>query len=76
MDLETGYSKGGYYIRAIEIKDKIYVIPGSAQNLLIIQNKKIKKIIEFEKRQSIREPSVDVIIMKNICFCIPTGIRI
>ena len=49
MDLGTGYSRGGYYIWAIEIKDKIYVIPGSAQNLLIIQNKKIRKI-EFEKK--------------------------
>ena len=44
MDLETGYSSGGYYIRAIEIKDKIYVLPGNAQNLLIVKDKKIKKI--------------------------------
>lgn len=44
MDLGTGYSGGGYYLNAVGIKDKIYVIPGSAQHLLIIKNKKIKKI--------------------------------
>lgn len=44
MDLETGYSAGGYYINAVEIKDKIYVLPGNAQNFLVIRNKKIRKI--------------------------------
>lgn len=44
MDLGTGYSGGGYYIRAVEIKGKIYVLPGNAQNLLVIKNKRIKKI--------------------------------
>ncbi len=44
MDLETGYSAGGYYIRALEIKDKIYVLPGNARNLLVIKDKKIRKI--------------------------------
>ncbi len=44
MDLGSGYSGGGYYIRAIEIKDKIYVIPSNAQHLLVIKNKKIKKV--------------------------------
>lgn len=49
MDLGIGRSGGAYYLRAIEIKDKIYVIPGSAQNMLIIKNKKIRKV-DFEKR--------------------------
>ena len=49
MDLETGYSKGGYYMRAIERNDKIYVVPANAQNLLIIKDKKIRKI-EFAKK--------------------------
>ncbi|MCM1181834.1 MAG: hypothetical protein NC337_00475 [Roseburia sp.] len=44
MDLETGYSGGGYYMRAVEIKGKIYVLPRNAGNLLIIENKKIRKI--------------------------------
>lgn len=44
MDLETGYSSGGYYINAVEIQDKLYVLPGNAQNLLVIRNKKIRKI--------------------------------
>lgn len=48
MDLETGYSGGRYYMQAIENKGKIYVIPYNAQNMLIIENKKIKKI-EFMK---------------------------
>lgn len=44
MDLGIGYSGGGYYTNAVEIGDKIYVIPSSARYLLVIQNKKIKKI--------------------------------
>lgn len=44
MDLGTGYSGGGYYIRAVEIKGRIYVLPGNAQNLLIIKDKRIRKI--------------------------------
>ena len=48
MDLETGYFAGGYYLRALEIRDRLYVFPGNAQHLLVIQNKKIRKI-EFKK---------------------------
>lgn len=48
MDLETEYSGGSYYMRAIELKGKIYVIPCNAQNMLIIENKKIRKI-KFRK---------------------------
>ncbi len=44
MDLESGYSGGGYYLGVIEIGNKIYVIPGNACHILIIKNKKIKKI--------------------------------
>lgn len=44
MDLGTGYSSGGYYIKAVESGDKIYVLPGNAQDFLIIQDKKIRKI--------------------------------
>ena len=47
MDLGIGYAGGGYYTRAVEIKNKIYVLPGNAQNLLIIENKRIRKI-EFK----------------------------
>lgn len=48
MDLETGYSGGRYYLQAIEINGKIYVLPCNAQHMLIIENKKIRKI-EFTK---------------------------
>lgn len=48
MDLETGYSGGKYYSRVVEIKGKIYVLPCNALNMLIIENKKIRKI-EFKK---------------------------
>lgn len=44
MDLGTGYSGGRYYIQALAIGDKIYVLPGNAQNLLIIKDKKIRKV--------------------------------
>jgi len=44
MDLGTGYSGSRYYLQAMEIKGNIYVLPYNAQNLLIIKNKKIRKI--------------------------------
>lgn len=49
MDLKTGYSGGRYYIKALEIRDRIYVLPGSAQNLLIIKDKKIRRV-DFKTR--------------------------
>ena len=48
MDLGTGYCGGGYYIGTVELKDKIYVFPGNARHLLIIKDKKIRKV-EFLK---------------------------
>lgn len=48
MDLETGYAGSRYYTRAMEIRGKIYVLPCYAQNMLIIEDKKIRKI-EFQK---------------------------
>jgi len=53
MDLETGYSSGGYYMGAQEIGGNIYVLPGNARHLLIIKNKKIRKI---EFRDQIAQP--------------------
>lgn len=44
MSLESGYSGGGYYLGAAEIRGKIYVFPGNAQHMLVIRDKKIKKI--------------------------------
>lgn len=51
MNLGNGYSGGGYYTNAVEIGNKIYIIPGNAQHLLIIENKKIKRI-EFREELS------------------------
>lgn len=45
MDLGTGYSAGGYYMRAKEIDGKIYILPRNAQDMLIIENGKIRKVI-------------------------------
>ncbi len=47
MDLGTEYSSAGYYSRALEIAGKIYVIPRNAQHMLIVENKKIRKV-EFQ----------------------------
>ncbi len=44
MDLGSGYADGGYYAGAVEKNGNIYVLPGSAQHMLIIKNKKIRKI--------------------------------
>lgn len=48
MNLETGYSGGRYYMQAIELKGKIYVVPCNAQNMIVIENKKIRRI-EFRR---------------------------
>lgn len=45
MDLGTGYSGGGYYMRAKEIDGKVYILPRNAQDMLIIENGKIRKVI-------------------------------
>lgn len=53
MDLETGYAGGSYYMKAIEVNNKIYVLPCNARNLLVIEDKKIRKIeFQFEIMQS------------------------
>lgn len=49
MDLETGRSGGAYYLRVIEIRDRVYVVPQTAQNLLVIKDKQIRKI-DLEKK--------------------------
>lgn len=49
MNLVDGYSGGGYYSRAVALQDRIYVIPCNAQHLLVIKDKKIRKISFPEK---------------------------
>lgn len=50
MDLETGYSGGNYYMKALQKGDKVYVIPWNAQHLLVIKDKKIIQKIEFKDK--------------------------
>lgn len=45
MDLETGYTGNWYYLRAMELKGKLYVAPRHAQNILCIENGRIRKIV-------------------------------
>lgn len=44
MDLGSGYSGGGYYMRALELRGDLYILPYHAQHILMIKNKKIRKI--------------------------------
>lgn len=44
MDLGSGYSAGGYYMRVLDYKDKVYVIPRNARHILVLQNKKLRKV--------------------------------
>lgn len=48
MTLNTQYSGGDYYLRAIGIGDHIYVMPRNAQHLLIIKDHQIINKIEFQ----------------------------
>lgn len=44
------YSSGDYYLRAIEIKGKIYVCPQNAQDILIVVEHKIVERIKLRRR--------------------------
>lgn len=44
MDLGCEYAGGDYYIKAVEIGNKIYVLPGNARHILIIEDQKIRKV--------------------------------
>ncbi len=48
MDLESDYSRGGYYFGAVELHGRIYVTPANAQHLLIIKGKAIRRL-EFKE---------------------------
>lgn len=40
---------GNYYLRALEIDHKVYVCPANAQEILVVQDRKIQKRIELER---------------------------
>ncbi|MDE7322287.1 MAG: hypothetical protein K2N73_06060 [Lachnospiraceae bacterium] len=44
MDLGNEYSGGAYYLKAVEISGRIYVLPWNARHILVIENNKIRKI--------------------------------
>ncbi len=44
LDLGTEFYGEQYYMNAIEIKGKIYIVPRNTQHFLIIEDKKIRKI--------------------------------
>lgn len=44
MDLECEYSGGAYYLKAVEVGNKIYILPYNARHFLVIENNKIRKI--------------------------------
>lgn len=43
------YAAGNYYLRALEIDHKVYVCPANAQEILVVQDRKIQKRIELER---------------------------
>lgn len=44
------YSKGEYYLRALEIEGKVIVCPRSAQDILIVDNHQVVKRIPLERK--------------------------
>ena len=44
MDLGDGYSGGEYYLIAVEIGSRVYVLPRNARHLLVIENQKLRRI--------------------------------
>lgn len=55
MDLENECHDGGRYMRAVELGDRIYVLPRSAHNILIIKDRKIEKIKKIKSENQILE---------------------
>lgn len=43
------YSGGGYYIRALEMNGKLYVCPGNAQDILVVENGRVQRRIPLER---------------------------
>lgn len=43
------YAAGGYYSRAIQVNGKIYVCPAYAQDILVVQDRKVVKKIKLER---------------------------
>ena len=48
----SDYAVGGYYLNAIEAENKLYVCPGNALDILIIDNHKIERTIQLNKPQN------------------------
>lgn len=67
----SDYSSGGYYQRAIEYKDNIYVVPYVAQDILIIDKKKNIRRIELEKRVARGAAFSGFYIEKNYIYLCP-----
>ncbi len=42
------YASGNYYLRAMEIDGKVYVCPANAQEILVIEDREIKKRVRLE----------------------------
>ncbi len=70
MDLGSGYSGGSYYMRALDIGKRIYVIPRNAGHMLVIANGKIRKI-EFKDKTPLSGNFISCWYNQKYIFLIP-----
>lgn len=67
------YSSGTYYRTVRSFGEKAYVCPVNAQNILLIENKKIAKKIELEKRTDKSSVFADALKYEQYIFLIPAN---
>lgn len=65
------YSNPGYYQRAFEKNEKIYVFPRDAENILIVQQHKVVRAIEFPHKTERGAAFHDVLIDGDYVFLLP-----
>ena len=66
------YVGGDYYLKAVEIGDRVYVCPKNAQDILVIKDYQIVKRIELKKCGRRQVAFLSVIQVENYLFLLPT----
>lgn len=69
----NGYASGNYYQKVIEARGKVYVCPQNAQDILIIEDRKIIKRIELERKIERGLAFLGSCLIGNYIYLIPTN---
>lgn len=65
------YARGRYYKRAVEIEGKVYACPGSAQDILMVENGRVEKVIPLKHRTNKMGAFMDAAQVGKVIFLLP-----